>query len=379
MTCRRRDHLWLGLVMFFASLTAMVDAMPGPLRVLGGGIAVLLPVVWLWSVTDFAATGIVYYLRDAKGRILYVGETGDRRDADASLEQRLVEHLDDGTVRAWKHDICWANCTEARRCYTTAGRKFSERRRIVALTFANRLRMCPPLHNDTYVARRRVALLSLAWYAVESRVVPGATWHRSAWWYPAVMPPPMPHPTINDVEAAELLEDDVFAETARRVRQRAQRPAEPVVSELDDETVDAEFRRLTDGWLSDEDGGVPDVPGVDDVPGGGADPLKGAVVPPAGTWDNVPGASGETSADPDETPPAVQTPENAATDGSGGGSGIDVAQAEGGASDGAPDRVRLCCEEGCSEVASRGPRCGTHHRAWEADRKRRRRQKGDDK
>lgn len=200
MSGRSRDLVWLGAVTFVGGLAAMLP-LAAPVRVLGGLSAALPFAVFLWSLTDSGAPWIVYYLRHTRPgdgpRVIYVGMTGPRAGGPASVAERIAEHVEhDVEDRPWKRLIEPGNSTVARRCWTRRGALLSERRRIRALSAAAAFRLTPPLRNDVHNRRRVRPVLSVLWLAVESRIVPGACWHRTARWVPVgdvpVADDPMP-------------------------------------------------------------------------------------------------------------------------------------------------------------------------------------------
>lgn len=381
-----------GMVVLAATGGALLgtDNQPLLLRAAAGAVGVTVVLCGAWWTAGQAGRGFVYYLRDDAGRVIYVGETGPRKTADASLEQRLAEHFDDAADRTWKHDICWANCTVARRCYTRWGRRRSERKRVEALTFANRfplLGSCPPLHNDTYAGRRKTPLLSMTWYAIESRLNVEACWHRPVRFADSSTDVV---PQASVAHAPVELEDDeeeLLAAAARRVRSQMEQLRPPAVPwrNLDDDAVDAEFRRLAAGLLADgfgDDDLDGDATPSREVEGSGEAPPTGGL---GGDRDIATSAgrdidAGQPSHDQPQTlDGGPQTVENAATtDGgvdadtdvpSGGSSGND------GPSSGGSRQVKTCKVEGCREAVARYGRCATHAREWDAERQRRRRQK----
>jgi hypothetical protein len=251
----------------------------------------------------------------------------------------------------------------------------------VALTAASRLRLAPPLRNVVHARGRRLPLAAVAWYAVESRFVPEARWHR-----PLVLP--APGSTAARVFDADGVSHDAWAEgeleaiaDARAERDRSARAARaqpPVLPEaprglLDGVDVDAEWAGMVDGLGACWDEAHPrDLGrGTDGTPVGGPGWDMGH-----GTWDvGTSGHGFDHACWPCEGREAV---ENGATTDREGDMGPQVPAPGGEAHSGTSGEVghaRPCSAEGCPEPASRGTRCGTHHRAWEAERKRARRRK----
>lgn len=380
MSGRTRDLLWLmSLHAVGVLIAAMVNTLPALVRIIGAAAAALPWAVWLWSVCDGGGPHIVYYLRGRGPRpsVLYVGVTSPRSGGPADLMERVLEHLDDADCRDWKHDVEPGNCTIARRCWTRRGALISERRRIRALATAARWKMCPPLRNEQHNRRAVAPFVAVVWYSVESRIVPGACWHRAALWTldepTAATPEPARRVPVSVPDDDEL---GFLSATAEAVRPPAS-PAPPAGRvELSDDEVDEAWADPV-GQLEVEPAGDASTlpPGGDDVSAGGTPPLDvvhGEVELPVETVGDLPveaveavGGAGETSECADETP------ENAASRLSGDGAAPD---GNGGAArrpGGRAAKSKVCVEAGCSEAAVRYGRCLPHARAWDRERKRR--------
>lgn len=386
MSGRSRDLVWLGAVTFVGGLAAMLP-LAAPVRVLGGLSAALPFVVFLWSLTDSGAPWIVYYLRSSRHpdgpRVIYVGVTGPRADGPASVAERIAEHVEhDVEDRPWKRLIEPGNSTVARRCWTRRGALWSERRRIRALSAAAAFRLTPPLRNDVHNRRRVRPVLSVLWLAVESRIVPGACWHRTARWVPVDDMPAADEPDAEVVERAPVYvpDDDEFGffeATAAQLRARAEHPSASTSGPTDDE-VDAAFAALTAGWDADPDVASTDVPLVDiDVSAGDGDPLRGPLELVEADGGQPVDTSGDVDGDGDASRDARETPENGASGPSGGGPDTSVRDGGRKRSGGRPAGRKVCVEQGCEIEAVRYSRCADHARAWDRERKRRKRQNDD--
>lgn len=395
-----RDILWTWAVAFGGGALFAMPQLPAGIRWSGVAIPFLVCAVLLWSFADIGAPWIVYYARTRSNvldgsRVIYVGVTGPREGSAASLSERITEHVrHDVEDRPWKALIEPGNCTVARRCWTRWGALRSERRRIRALAAWGRTPVCPPLRNDVHNRRRMLPLAAMLWLYVESRIVPEACFHRPAKWV---------HDNAADLGAevvdrrpAYVPDDDEFGffrAVAESVRPGAgPEPADDGGADdvaYTDEQIDAMFSAWESELSADLSSGPDeDNPGMSQRdtsqrPGSGEGP-KGPASDSTGrgTWDvGQPGTSGSEPGDGDagcDGPETVENGDRSAWHGGdarsahpAGSGGFTGRQPEGGTSE------RQCCEEGCTEAAEKGPRCPTHRRSWEAERKRKRRQGGD--
>lgn len=393
MSGRSRDLVWLGAVTFVGGLAAMLP-LAAPVRVLGGLSAALPFAVFLWSLTDSGAPWIVYYLRHTRPgdgpRVIYVGMTGPRADGPASVAERIAEHVEhDVEDRPWKRLIEPGNSTVARRCWTRRGALLSERRRIRALSAAAAFRLTPPLRNDVHNRRRVWPVLSVLWLAVESRIVPGACWHRTARWVPVDDMPADDDPDAEVVERAPVYvpdDDEVgfFEATAAQLRARAEHPSASTSGPTDD-GVDAAFAALTAGWDAPTGFDVADVAsagGTCDMPADGSpDYVRGADLSPDVARSDTPTTAGDTDGQVDASGDPAETAQNGATGSPGGGSGIvgadEGASGSGERTGGGDTASKECKVAGCRLAVARRGMCVAHVREYEAEQ--RRKQRGKDK
>jgi hypothetical protein len=337
---------------------------------------------WWWLAAQ-GGPHIVYLLRNRAGWVLYVGTVKERKNGPATLRERLEEHEDSIDQYPWKSAIYWPNCTVARRCLTRWGTTWSEKRRIHSLAFAARWRMCPALRNVQHNTKPRTAIVGLAWYRLESALWPSGRWHK-----PLVAEvdgdAAEPEPEPAERRPVFVPDDDelgFFEATASQLRARAAHPSADD-SDLTDDEVDATFAALTSGWGAGDDVASTDVPLVDtDVSAGEVGPLDvvhGGPVELVEADNGQPAdTSGVADGDGDASCDGRETPENGASglsDGLGVTSGPDGGRKRSG---GRPAKRKVCVEQGCDIEAVRYSRCADHARAWDRERKRRKRQGGD--
>lgn len=378
-----RDVLGVMSLTFIGATAALVDVVPLPIRAFGVLVAAAPAVVYVWTVAGMAGSHLTYVLRSGAGIVLYVGVTGPRSDGPASLHERIAEHTEDAEFRAWKHRIEPANCTVTRHHLTRRGALISERRRIRALSAAARWNLCAPILNDVHNGRRVSPLLAVAWYALEGRINPDAAWHRPVVFVrsnrqPGPEPEPARRPPVSvpgDDEAGFL------ADVADGVRGRAWHPAGTGAG-MTDAAVDETFAALTADWDADDTSAGGDVPPDSAVDSAGQ-AASGDVVPfeVGGTVEFDGGGTAERPQTPDGDRDAsrngAEAPENGASP------PPDAGRAPTGASGGekrskgrrAPERV--CVENGCRLAVFRYGRCVEHARAWDRERKQRKKLEDD--
>lgn len=128
------------------------------------------------SVHVLHSTHVVYYLLDAHGAVLYIGQTED-------LERRYEQHTEDDEQAAepWRRRI--RGVVVVRHCRSQRQARRVERRMIRAVTYAANKGLCPRLRNQTdtrppaAIARPWVACWVVA-YWFTGTLFPRVRWHR---------------------------------------------------------------------------------------------------------------------------------------------------------------------------------------------------------